>query len=175
MWFVYLHIIWFATWIGFRVEPYPFGLLRMIVSLEAIFVDVCDDQPKPRRRKTAGAGRPAVADGPGRGAAKRGPAPGIQPDPGAHQGDPRDERGTGACRLDPTGRRPVDELVGGVAIRCCILPQAPGQIRATAGTAVACAEPWPILPLSTLAPLMRPPKVVSWPGQAGQAGTGQRV
>jgi uncharacterized membrane protein len=35
--FVYLHIIWFATWIGFRVEPYPFGLLRMIVSLEAIF------------------------------------------------------------------------------------------------------------------------------------------
>jgi uncharacterized membrane protein len=35
--FVYLHVIWFATWIGFRVEPYPFGLLTMIVSLEAIF------------------------------------------------------------------------------------------------------------------------------------------
>jgi len=38
MQFVYLHIIWFACWIGFRVEDYPFGLLTMIVSLEAIFL-----------------------------------------------------------------------------------------------------------------------------------------
>ena len=38
MTFVYLHIIWFATWIGLRVEHYPFGLLTMIVSLEAIFL-----------------------------------------------------------------------------------------------------------------------------------------
>ena len=30
--FVYIHIIWFAAWIGFRVEPYPFGLLTMIVK-----------------------------------------------------------------------------------------------------------------------------------------------
>jgi uncharacterized membrane protein len=36
--FVYLHIAWFACWIGFRVERYPFGLLTMIVSLEAIFL-----------------------------------------------------------------------------------------------------------------------------------------
>ena len=36
--FVYIHIIWFAAWIGFRVEPYPFGLLTMIVSLEARFL-----------------------------------------------------------------------------------------------------------------------------------------
>jgi len=36
--FVYLHIIWFACWIGFGVEKYPFGLLTMIVSLEAIFL-----------------------------------------------------------------------------------------------------------------------------------------
>ncbi len=36
--FVYLHIVWFAAWIGFRVESYPFGLLTMIVSLEAIFL-----------------------------------------------------------------------------------------------------------------------------------------
>jgi uncharacterized membrane protein len=36
--FVYLHVIWFAAWIGFRVEHYPFGLLTMIVSLEAIFL-----------------------------------------------------------------------------------------------------------------------------------------
>ena len=38
MWFVYIHIIWFAAWIGFRVEHYPYGLLTMIVSLEAIFL-----------------------------------------------------------------------------------------------------------------------------------------
>ena len=38
MTFVYLHIIWFASWIGFGVEKYPFGLLTMIVSLEAIFL-----------------------------------------------------------------------------------------------------------------------------------------
>jgi uncharacterized membrane protein len=36
--FVYLHIIWFGCWIGFGVEQYPFGLLTMIVSLEAIFL-----------------------------------------------------------------------------------------------------------------------------------------
>ena len=36
--FVYIHVIWFAAWIGFGVESYPFGLLTMIVSLEAIFL-----------------------------------------------------------------------------------------------------------------------------------------
>jgi uncharacterized membrane protein len=38
MQFVYLHVIWFGAWIGLRVEHYPFGLLTMIVSLEAIFL-----------------------------------------------------------------------------------------------------------------------------------------
>jgi hypothetical protein len=38
MQFVYIHVVWFAAWIGFRVEHYPFGLLTMIVSLEAIFL-----------------------------------------------------------------------------------------------------------------------------------------
>jgi|ERR1700687_2638517 uncharacterized membrane protein len=38
MMFVYLHIIWFAVWIIFGIEGYPFGLLTMIVSLEAIFL-----------------------------------------------------------------------------------------------------------------------------------------
>ena len=38
MTFVYLHILWFASWIGFGVEKYPYGLLTMIVSLEAIFL-----------------------------------------------------------------------------------------------------------------------------------------
>jgi uncharacterized membrane protein len=38
MQFVYLHAIWFASWIIFKVEHYPYGLLTMIVSLEAIFL-----------------------------------------------------------------------------------------------------------------------------------------
>jgi uncharacterized membrane protein len=38
MLFVYIHVVWFALWIGLGVEPYPYGLLTMIVSLEAIFL-----------------------------------------------------------------------------------------------------------------------------------------
>jgi uncharacterized membrane protein len=46
MGFVYLHVVWFAGWIGWNLgafgarpfDPYPFGLLTMIVSLEAIFL-----------------------------------------------------------------------------------------------------------------------------------------
>ena len=36
--FVYIHIVWFGCWIGCGVEHYPYGLLTMIVSLEAIFL-----------------------------------------------------------------------------------------------------------------------------------------
>ena len=36
--FIYLHLIWFGSWVGFRVEHYPFGMLTMVVSLEAIFL-----------------------------------------------------------------------------------------------------------------------------------------
>jgi uncharacterized membrane protein len=36
--FVYFHVLWFAVWIIFGIEGYPFGLLTMIVSLEAIFL-----------------------------------------------------------------------------------------------------------------------------------------
>jgi uncharacterized membrane protein len=36
--FVYLHILWFGLWLGSGVEKYPFGLLTLIVSLEAIFL-----------------------------------------------------------------------------------------------------------------------------------------
>jgi uncharacterized membrane protein len=36
--FVYVHIAWFTIWIAAGVEDYPFGLLTMIVSLEAIFL-----------------------------------------------------------------------------------------------------------------------------------------
>ncbi|MBW8793970.1 MAG: DUF1003 domain-containing protein [Streptomyces sp.] len=47
MTFVYLHALWFAVWIvcnegvfgdGAIWDPFPFGLLTMIVSLEAIFL-----------------------------------------------------------------------------------------------------------------------------------------
>lgn len=44
--FVYFHVVWFAAWIGINTgrlgiqvfDPYPYGLLTMIVSLEAIFL-----------------------------------------------------------------------------------------------------------------------------------------
>jgi uncharacterized membrane protein len=45
--FIYIHIAWFAVWIAFNVglagvgaefDKFPFGLLTMIVSLEAIFL-----------------------------------------------------------------------------------------------------------------------------------------
>jgi uncharacterized membrane protein len=36
--FVYVHMAWFAFWILLSIEKYPYGLLTMIVSLEAIFL-----------------------------------------------------------------------------------------------------------------------------------------
>jgi uncharacterized membrane protein len=36
--FIYVSIVWFGLWIGLGVEKYPYGLLTMIVSLEAIFL-----------------------------------------------------------------------------------------------------------------------------------------
>jgi uncharacterized membrane protein len=42
--FVYLHIVWFTVWIVANTltplvfDPYPFGLLTLVVSLEAIFL-----------------------------------------------------------------------------------------------------------------------------------------
>jgi uncharacterized membrane protein len=41
--FVYIHVVWFTVWIVLNVtiarfDPYPFGLLTLIVSLEAIFL-----------------------------------------------------------------------------------------------------------------------------------------
>jgi uncharacterized membrane protein len=47
MQFLYIHALWFAVWITFNEglfgrsaiwDPFPFGLLTMIVSLEAIFL-----------------------------------------------------------------------------------------------------------------------------------------
>ncbi len=36
--FVYIHIVWFGFWILLPVEPFPYGLLTMVVSLEAILL-----------------------------------------------------------------------------------------------------------------------------------------
>lgn len=46
--FVYLHVVWFAAWIGFntlgvvpdswQIDPFPFTFLTFVVSLEAIFL-----------------------------------------------------------------------------------------------------------------------------------------
>jgi uncharacterized membrane protein len=46
MYFVYFHIVWFSAWIVLnhpsfgvlKFDPFPYGLLTMIVSLEAIFL-----------------------------------------------------------------------------------------------------------------------------------------
>jgi uncharacterized membrane protein len=46
MYFIYFHIIWFGIWLLVNLgylgikpfDPYPFGLLTMVVSLEAIFL-----------------------------------------------------------------------------------------------------------------------------------------
>jgi CRP/FNR family cyclic AMP-dependent transcriptional regulator len=47
LWFLGLHAIWFLVWIGLNTipgllafDPFPFGLLTMCVSLEAIFLSV---------------------------------------------------------------------------------------------------------------------------------------
>jgi uncharacterized membrane protein len=37
-WFLIFHAIWWVCWIVFKVEPFPYGLLTMILSLEAIIL-----------------------------------------------------------------------------------------------------------------------------------------
>jgi uncharacterized membrane protein len=47
-WFFNLHVVWFVVWIGWNMglfgltpfDPFPFGLLTMVVSLEAIFLSM---------------------------------------------------------------------------------------------------------------------------------------
>lgn len=36
--FVYIHVVWFGFWMLLPVEPFPYGFLTMIVSLEAILL-----------------------------------------------------------------------------------------------------------------------------------------
>jgi hypothetical protein len=81
------------------------GLPTMIVSLEAIFPSTFV-MPEPRRRETAGPGRPPVSDGPVGGAAERGAAARLQPDPGAHPSHLR--AGLDARLPVPPARTPPD-------------------------------------------------------------------
>jgi len=43
-WFIVVHVVWFAVWVGLnalfpqRLDPYPFSLLTLLVSLEAILL-----------------------------------------------------------------------------------------------------------------------------------------
>lgn len=48
-WFAFAHIVWFCVWIAVNrgwirgiapFDPYPFNLLTMVVSLEAIFITI---------------------------------------------------------------------------------------------------------------------------------------
>ena len=76
-----------ACWIGFGVEKYPFGLLTMIVSLEAIFLStfvmISQNRADAKRQVIADA---AVEDGAGGGHAEPGAAGPLAPDPGADAG-----------------------------------------------------------------------------------------
>ena len=36
--FVLIHVLWFSVWILLPIESFPYGLLTMTVSLEAIFL-----------------------------------------------------------------------------------------------------------------------------------------
>ena len=97
--FVYIHIIWFAASIGFLVEPYPFGLLTMIVSLEAIllstFVMISQNRADEKRQ--------VLADHEWQ-TAQQNEVLILQPDHGAHQGHPRHQhRPVG--RFSESGRR----------------------------------------------------------------------
>jgi uncharacterized membrane protein len=48
MWFIVFHIVWFAVWLAWNInphgkhtfDPYPFALMTMIVSLESIFLSL---------------------------------------------------------------------------------------------------------------------------------------
>lgn len=48
VWFIVFHVVWFALWIVLNVgavhrytfDPFPFSLLTMVVSLEAIFLSL---------------------------------------------------------------------------------------------------------------------------------------
>jgi len=97
MWFVYLHIAWFSIWIALGVEYYPYGLLTMIVSLEAIFLStfvmISQNRQDETRRHLAGQEWGTVQS---EGQHKRRADRALQPDPGSDKDDPRADAGARA-------------------------------------------------------------------------------
>jgi len=67
--FIMLHVLWFALWIVLnlpgapwgRFDPFPFGLLTMIVSLEAIFLSTFVLVTQNRQAAAADRRRPPAA------------------------------------------------------------------------------------------------------------------
>lgn len=57
--FVYVHMLWFTVWIAAGVESFPYGLLTMLVSLEAIFLStfimISQNRADERRQMLANA------------------------------------------------------------------------------------------------------------------------
>ena len=59
--FLVLHVVWFAVWIAWNTgllgerpfDPFPFGLLTMVVSLEAIFLSIFVLMAQSRESKIA--------------------------------------------------------------------------------------------------------------------------
>lgn len=59
--FFFLHVVWFAGWIAWNTgafgfaafDPFPFGLLTMVVSLEAIFLSIFVLMSQTRDAKVA--------------------------------------------------------------------------------------------------------------------------
>ena len=88
--FVYIHILWFGCWIGFGVENYPFGLLTMIVSLEAIFLStfvmISQNRADAKRQAIADQQWQTVKDG---GQAKPRAARALASDPRTDHGNSR--------------------------------------------------------------------------------------
>ncbi len=59
--FLVAHVIWFVVWIALNIyllrvrpfDPFPFGLLTMVVSLEAIFLSIFVLMTQARESETA--------------------------------------------------------------------------------------------------------------------------
>jgi uncharacterized membrane protein HdeD (DUF308 family) len=107
MLFVYLHIIWFAAWIILGVEHYPYGLLTMIVSLEAIFLStfvmISQNRADEKRQVLADHQWQTVQE---EDQQNEEAAALVQPDPGAHQGHPRTRHRPVVPPARPTRRSP---------------------------------------------------------------------
>ena len=90
MMFVYLHILWFGSWILFGVESYPYGLLTMIVSLEAIFLStfvmISQNRADAKRQVVANLEWKTVRE---EDKQNRELLDALESDPRADQGDPR--------------------------------------------------------------------------------------